>query len=60
MITAILPLSAIIFAVVVSINFAISHGDEWSPDYFVAALLVSALITAVLLVSNIAASMELL
>ena len=59
MITAILPLSAIIFAAVVLINFAMSHGEEWSPDYFVGALLVSVLITAVLLDSNIATSMPL-
>ena len=40
------PLLGIIFAFVVTANFATSHGEGWSPGYFVGVLIFAAMIGA--------------
>ena len=44
--TALFPLSGIIFAFVVAVNFAMLHGEDWSPGYFVGVLIFAAMIGA--------------
>jgi hypothetical protein len=40
------PLLGIIFAFVVATSFVMSHGEDWSPGYFVGVLMLAAMIGA--------------
>jgi hypothetical protein len=42
--TTLFPLLGIIFAFVVAANFAMSHGEDWNPGYFVGVLMLAAMI----------------
>ena len=44
--TAMFPLLGFIFAFFVAADFAMSHGADWSPGYFVGVLIFAAMIGA--------------
>ncbi len=49
------PLLGIIVAFVVATSFAMSHGEDWSPGYFVGVLMLAAMIGAAFARAGLAA-----